>query len=58
MWVAAMMDRTTNAIAAGAATNPLWLPTLEGVSQTASLILTILGIVWLIVQIHFKLRGK
>jgi hypothetical protein len=53
-----MMDRTTNAIAAGAATNPIWLPTLEGVSQTASLILTILGIVWLIVQIHFKLRGK
>lgn len=53
-----MMDRTTNAIAAGAATNPLWLPTLEGMSQAASLTLTVLGIVWLIVQIHFKLKGK
>lgn len=53
-----MMDRTTNAIAAGAATNALWLPSVEGVSQIASLVLTVLGIIWLIVQIHFKLRGK
>lgn len=53
-----MMDKTTTAIAAGAATNPLWLPSLEQVSQGASLILTVLGIVWLIVQIYFKFTEK
>lgn len=53
-----MMDRTTTAIASAAATNPIWLPTLEGISRGASLILTLLGIIWLIVQIYFKVTEK
>lgn len=48
-------DRVTNGIAAIATTNWLWLPYIE---QGASLTLTALGIVWLIVQIYYKVRGK
>ena len=51
-----MLDRATNAVAAGAATNAFWLPALEGVSQVASRVLTCLGIIWLVVQMYFKFR--
>ena len=52
------MDRTTTAIATASATNPIWLPWLEELSRGASLLLTLLGIVWLIVQIYYKLTEK
>lgn len=53
-----MIERTTNAIAAGAATSPWWLPSLADVSQTAALMLPILGVVWLLIQITAKFIGK
>lgn len=53
-------DRITTTIAAGAATNQLWIWTIEDVSQGASLALTFLGIVWLLVQMvsFFMKKGK
>lgn len=52
------MDRATNAIAAGAAASPWWLPSLADVSQTAALLLPVLGCTWLIVQIVTRLTRK
>lgn len=43
----------TNLIAAGAATNFVWLPAF---TQWAQLAATILGIVWLTIQIYYKVR--
>jgi hypothetical protein len=33
------------------------MPSLAGVSQLASFILTVLGVVWLVVQIYDKIWG-
>lgn len=54
----AAVERITNYAAVGAATNPLWIWTIEDVSNGASLLLTLLGIVWFAVQIFYKVRGK
>lgn len=51
-----MMERATNTIAAGAVISPWWMPSLADVSQTAALLLPILGCAWLLVQILHKLR--
>lgn len=45
----------TSATAGAAMLSPLWLPTLQQVSDVASILLPILGAVWLIVQIDLKL---
>ncbi|WP_420961023.1 hypothetical protein [Brucella sp. IR073] len=47
-------DRVTAAVATGAATNPVWLPYLE---HGLSIVLSALGIVWLLVQIYYKVRN-
>lgn len=51
-------DRATDAVAYGAVTSPLWLPTLSDISQVASTMLPIFGLLWIIVQIYFKFREK
>lgn len=48
------VERATTAIAAGALSNPLWLPHLE---KALSLGLSSLGIVWLLVQIYYKVKN-
>lgn len=48
-------ERLTTGIAAAASTNVFWLPYIQ---DGASLTLTFLGIVWLAVQIYYKVRGK
>lgn len=50
-----VVERATTAIAAGALSNPLWLPQLE---KALSLGLSILGIIWLIVQIYYRIRSE
>ncbi|MBZ9874977.1 hypothetical protein LB542_29530 [Mesorhizobium sp. BR1-1-9] len=51
-----IQERVTNGIAAAATTNVLWLPYIQ---DGASLALTLLGIVWLAVQIYYKVsKGK
>jgi len=52
------IDKVTNVIAAGAAVSPLWLPSLADVSQTAALLLPIAGLIWLIIQILWKVSGR
>lgn len=47
-------DRVTAAVATGAAMNPVWFPYLE---QALSLSLSVLGVVWLLVQIFFKFKN-
>lgn len=58
MWVEAMMERATNAVAAGAVASPWWLPSLTTVSEVAGLMLPILGVIWLCVQIIVKLNSR
>lgn len=53
-----IVERTTNAIAAGAAVSPWWLPSLGDISSGAALLLPILGVVWLGVQIYFKITER
>lgn len=52
------IEKATNVIAAGAAVSPWWMPSLADISQTAALLLPILGCAWLLVQIIAKLTGK
>lgn len=53
-----IIDKTTTGVAAGAVVSPFWLPSLADVSQAASLALTLLGIVWLLVQLYYKIRSE
>lgn len=50
-----MDGHLTSAGALGAIASPLWLPTLQGVSDMAAMILPILGVLWLLVQITLRL---
>lgn len=47
-------DRMTTAIATGAAMNPVWMPHIE---HALSVALSTLGIVWLLVQIFYKIKN-
>jgi hypothetical protein len=48
-------ERVTNGVAAGAALSWAWLPSIGQMAPVASFILTVLGIVWLFVQIYYKI---
>lgn len=47
-------DRVTAAVATGAAMNPWWMPHLE---HALSMALSALGIIWLLVQIFYKIKN-
>lgn len=49
-----VVERATTAIATGALANPLWLPYLE---KFLSMGLSSLGIIWLVVQIFYKIKN-
>lgn len=49
------VDHVTNTAALGAVGSPWWLPSLQTVSDSAALVLPILGVTWLLVQIGAKL---
>ena len=40
-------------VATAATTSPIWLPSLQEVSEAAALWLPIIGVVWLVLQIGF-----
>jgi hypothetical protein len=48
-------SHVTNTGAVVAFVSPIWLPTLQSVSETAALILPIIGVAWLAMQISIKL---
>lgn len=52
----------SNVVAASAVASPVWLPSLQTVSETAALALPIVGVIWLVIQISFfvysKFRGR
>jgi hypothetical protein len=50
-------DTFTNGGAVAAMGSPWWLPSLQSVSDTAALMLPILGVLWLLVQIGLKVRS-
>lgn len=50
--------KTTNAIAVASIAAPVWLPSLEMISQTAALWTPILGAVWLVTQIVRAWMGR
>jgi len=52
-----VIDKVTNTIAASAVVSPWWMPSLADVSQTAGLLLPILGCAYLLVQLFMKLTG-
>ncbi len=49
-----MHETITNATAGAAVVSPFWLPSLQSVSEIASVLLPILGAAWLVVQIAAK----
>lgn len=49
-----MHDTITTAGATAAVVSPFWMPWLQTFSEVASVILPILGAVWLVVQIAAK----
>ena len=49
-----VVERAKTAIATGALANPLWLPHIE---KVLSIGLSTLGIVWLLVQIFYKMMS-
>lgn len=49
-------EKITTWVAAGAVVSPAWLPSLQATSQVAALLLPIFGVIWLAVQIYFKVR--
>lgn len=53
-----MIEKATNVIAAGAVVSPWWVPSLADVSQTAALLLPIVGVAWLVIQIVWKVTGR
>jgi hypothetical protein len=48
-------EHLTSAGAGAAIASPLWLPSLQTVSDVAAMALPILGVIWLVVQITTKL---
>lgn len=50
-----MHDTLTTATAGAAVASPFWLPSLQTFSEIASIMLPILGALWLLVQIGAKL---
>lgn len=58
VWVAAVMERATNAVAGAAVVSPWWLPSMTQLSHGATIALPILGCAWLLIQIYFKVTEK
>ena len=50
-----IQDKVTNTIAATAVASPWWLPSLANISETASALLPVAGVVWIVVQIIVKI---
>ncbi len=48
-------ERVTNVVATASLASPWWLPTIADVSQAFTLLLPILGGLWLLIQIIHKL---
>jgi len=53
-----IMDKITAGVAAGAVVSPWWLPAIKAVSDGASIVLPILGCLWLLVQMVAFFRGR
>lgn len=51
-------EAVTDGGAIAAVASPLWLPGLHEISTFAALILPILGVIWLAMQIYYRLRHK
>lgn len=51
-------QKATTVIAAGAAATPWWLPVLKEFSSIAADLLPIAGLVWLLIQIGYRIFGK
>lgn len=49
-----MNNDLTTATAGAAVVSPFWLPSLQSMSEIASIALPILGAIWLVVQIAAK----
>lgn len=56
MMVRTVNDISTAFVATTAIASPMWIQYLEGISKWAEWTLPILGAVWLVVQIVYKIR--
>ena len=52
------LDKITNSVAVAGAASPFWLPSLQDVSNTASLLLPIISVAWLVYQAIEKIVRK
>lgn len=48
----------TDAVAASAATSPVWMPFVKEVSDVAAMLLPIAGLTWLVIQMVFFIKDK
>jgi hypothetical protein len=53
-----VLTNTTHAVAVGAVSAPLWLPSLTQISNFAALCMPILGALWLLIQITRAVWSK
>lgn len=51
-----LVDGAAAAVSSAALTSPFWLPALKDMSETAALLMPILGGAWLVVQIISKFK--
>lgn len=49
-------ELVTDTVAIAAAASPWWLPALKETSEVFGLLLPIVGVIWLLIQIGFKLH--
>lgn len=52
------LEKTTDGVAWGAVSSPVWLPFLQQWSDYAALLLPIAGLIWLVIQIVGYLRKE
>lgn len=53
-----MNDKFTNPVSFGLMVSPVWLPSLDTISQNAALLLPILGVLWFAFQFYWKISGR
>lgn len=53
-----LVDIVTTPIAVGGATSPLWYHYLEQAGVYAQVVLPIVSVIWIAVQIYYRLKHK
>lgn len=58
MGATTVTEKITTASAWGAVASPLWLPSLQDISQICATVAPILGVAWLLFQFGLRIRDE